>query len=218
MIKGIIFDADGTLLDSMPMWRNLDYEFLRSVGAEPDKSYTEIVNKMTLHEGVKYTKERFQLEMTEEEIIERIRSMAKHAYQNEIVLKPFVREFLEALEGKHISMVIATSSQKDFILPALERNGIRHFFREIFSCAETGINKNFPDVFIRAAECLNASPEEAWVAEDAYHALMTAKKAGFHTLAVYDSSNDSFLQDTIQEAELYMEDLQEPERFLKICC
>ena len=215
MIKGVIFDADGTLVDSMPMWKELDFNFLRKIGEEPDESYTDTVNKMTLHEGVQYTIERYHLSMTEEEIIEMIRNMAQEFYDNEVKLKPYVKEFLEALSERGIPMAIATSSQKSFIFNALKRNGAEHYFQGIFTCAETGINKQFPDVFLRACDCLRLKPEEAWVVEDAYHAVMTAKKAGFKTLAVYDQSNELNLEETIREADLYMEDLRDIDRFLQ---
>ena len=215
MIEGVIFDADGTLIDSMPMWKNLDIEFLDSVGVVPDEGYTDVVNKMTLVEGVTYTKNHFGLAMTEEEIMNRIQEMASSFYQNDVELKPYVREFLEALKARNIPMVVATSSQQDFIEHGLGRNGALEYFKGIFSCAALGINKNFPDVYLKAAECIGTEPENLWVVEDAYHALMTAKNAGFKGAAVYDLSNEALLEETKREADIYLGDLREPERFFR---
>ena len=76
MLKAVIFDADGTLIDTMGMWKQLDMDFLSAHGIEPDEDYSKIVNKMTLEEGVRYTKERFALKETEEEILNTIMQMA----------------------------------------------------------------------------------------------------------------------------------------------
>ena len=147
-----------------------------------------------------------------------IQKMAGNFYFNEAELKPYVREFLEALYLRNIPMVIATSSQRDFIRHALSRNNACHYFQEVFSCAEIGRNKTFPDVYLMAAEYLNLKPEEIWVFEDAYHALKTAKDAGFRVVAVYDLSNESFLEGTVREADLYMDDLREIDLFLGAGC
>jgi len=197
MVKGIIFDADGTLIDSMQMWKELDYRFLRSKGKEPEPGYTDIVNKMTLEEGVSYTRKHFDLDMTDDEIIEEIREMAHQFYEHEVVCKPYVKEFLEMLKQEGIPMVVATSSQRDFIYPALVRNGIADYFQDVLSCADIGINKQSPDIFLLAAKYLGTKPEETLVVEDSYHAVMTAKSAGFPTLAVYDLSNEGCLEETI---------------------
>ena len=215
MIEGVIFDADGTLIDSMPMWKNLDIEFLDSVGVVPDEGYTDVVNKMTLEEGVTYTKDHFGLSMTEKEIMDRIQEMASSFYRNDVELKPYVREFLEELKARNIPMVVATSSQQDFIEHGLGRNGALGYFKGIFSCADLGINKNFPDVYLKAAECIGVGPENLWVFEDAHHALMTAKNAGFKVAAVYDLSNETLLEETKREADIYLGDLREPERFFR---
>ncbi len=213
MIKAAIFDVDGTLLDSMPMWKDLDFEFLISVGATPTVEYTQVVNKMTLEEGVAYTKNVFNLDMTEQEIMDRIQQMAGDFYYNKVELKPYAREFLAALAEKGIPMAVATSSQKDFIEHGLERNGVLQYFKGVFSCAETGINKSFPDVYLRAAECVGTKPKETWVFEDAIHALETAKAAGFPVAAVYDLSNDDFIEETKAKADIYLGDLKDFERF-----
>lgn len=216
MIRGAIFDADGTLLDSMWLWRELDFEFLHSVGAEPDEDYADIVNKLTLAEGITLTKQKFHLEMSEEEILERIQTMAKDFYRTRVELKPYVREFLEALQKKGIPMVIATSSQRDFIEPALERNGIQDYFQALFTCAELQINKSQPDIYLAAAKQIGEKPEDLWVFEDAFHAVMTAKNAGFHVVGLHDASNAAFMEQTIPAVDLWMDDFSRIDEFFRI--
>lgn len=213
MIDGIIFDIDGTILDSMEMWKNLDLEFLKSMNVTPDPDYTETVNKLTLEEGVTYTKNRYQLPLSEEEIMEIVRRMAMEFYYNRVELKSSAKEFLEELLRRKIPMSVATSSQKDFILHGLRRNGADHYFKEIFSGSDLGVNKYVPDLFLMAAESIGAAPENSWVFEDSYHAMKTAQRAGFKVAMVYDKSNEKFLEETIREADLYLGDLTDFERF-----
>lgn len=216
MKKGIIFDVDGTLLDSMWMWRELDFRFLREVGVEPDAEYPNIVNKMTLEEGVIYTKQVFQLAMSEEEIMDRIMEMARDFYYYEAELKPYAKEFLAAMYRAGVPMAIATTSKGDFIEHALARNGVMGYFREAFSGSDLGINKTVPDIYHMAAKSIHRGIEDVWVFEDSYHAVKTAKDAGYRVVAVYDRSNDRDLLETISLADVYIRDLHRIEPFLSV--
>lgn len=216
MKKGIIFDVDGTLLDTMWMWRELDFRFLEEVGVEPDADYPDIVNKMTLEEGVAYTKQVFQLEMPEEEILNRIMEMARDYYYNEAALKPYAKEFLAAMYQAGVPMAIATTSKWDFIEHALARNGVMGYFREAFSGSDLGINKTVPDIYLMAAKSIHRGIDDVWVFEDSYHAVKTAKDAGFRVVAVYDRSNDADLLRTIELADVYLRDLHRIKPFLAV--
>lgn len=213
MIDGIIFDVDGTILDTMEMWRNLDIEFLNRMNVTPEEDYPEIVNKMTLEEGVAYTKNHFRLSLTEEEILGIIREMAGSFYSSRAELKPHVREFLAEAKRRGIPMSIATSSHMAFIESALQRNGVLNYFNGIFSGSDYGINKSRPDLYFMAAESIGTEPENTWVFEDAYHALHTAREAGFKVVGVYDASNRNFLEEMKREADLYMDDLKDYRSF-----
>ncbi|MBQ5334971.1 MAG: HAD family phosphatase [Oscillospiraceae bacterium] len=187
-MRGIIFDLDGTLLDSMPMWTALDTRMLRIHGIEPPPDISETVKNMTVTEAAAYYAERFLRDMTPEQIMEECEQLAAEEYRMRLPLKPGAEEFLRALSEQGIPFGLASVTYRRLLESALERHRIRHLFRFILTPDDGFCGKERPDLFLRGAELLSAAPEDCAVIEDAFYAADTAKKAGFYTIGVYDKA------------------------------
>ena len=204
MIRGAIFDVDGVLLNSMPIWENLGEIYLNSLGVEAEKNLGEILFTMSLEEGADYLIFRYGLEKTRDEIVSDLTREVKDYYAEKVPLKEGVRQFLYELNEKKIPMVIATSGDRKNAEAALKRLKVFNYFQAVFTCSEIGNGKNQPDIYLAAALQLDTEPSETWVFEDAYHAIRTAKSAGFKTAAVYDRSNDKDLAQIWNTADIYL--------------
>lgn len=207
--KNIIFDLDGTLLDSMKAWRNLGQDYLINMGINPPEDLFEIIASMSMHESAVYFQNVFKIELSEDEIISGVKKLIEFKYKNELKLKPYVREYLQKLKNENVTMCIATATPLNMATNALKRNEIIDYFSFISSCDQVGVGKNKPDIFYYAANKLNAKTSDIAVYEDADFALITAKEAGFYTIGVYDE----FFQDKRKDIEIisdvYIESFKE---------
>ena len=216
MIKGVIFDLDGTLIDSMKIWTKIDRKLLRENGVEnipPDIS--DRVRKMTIEESAQYFINEFRLKCTNEYIIKRIEELVRIEYEENIPLKPYAAEFLDYLDEKKIPYGVTTATYKGLAEAVLKRCGIWEQMRFLLTGVEYPLGKNFPDIFLGGAERLGAEPEEVLVAEDSLHCIETAAKAGFITAGVYDEvswNEQSLIADT---ADYYVRSLKELEILFK---
>lgn len=186
MIKGAIFDMDGTLVDSMEVWETLGENCLRAVGVEPEKNLADKLRLLTLEQSVEYCRKRYNITLSGEEIVENTKKILFRAYMEKVPLKPHVKEFLEKLKNRGVKMCVATVTDKKLADALLSRLGIRRYFSEIFNCHLDSEGKHDPDIYRNALAHLGTNKEETVVFEDTFHALSTAKNDGFITAAVYD--------------------------------
>lgn len=187
MIKGVIFDLDGTLFDSMTVWSSIDREFLIESGVtEPPPGISDIVKKMTVEESSQYFIDSFGLSCTKEYVAQRIREMVRQRYEEQIPLKPYAHELLDLLDSRGIPYGIATATYKSLAQAALRRCGVYERFRFLLTDEEYPNGKSFPDIFLGAACLLSCEPQETLVIEDSLHCIETARAAGFITAGVYD--------------------------------
>lgn len=186
--KSIIFDMDGTLLDSMGMWQQLDRRFLRENGIEPPDDISEIVKKMTVDTSSAYFVERFRLPMTPQQVKARVEQLAAEAYQETLPLKAGAKEFLEAAAQHGIPCAIASVTYPALLDAALKRLGIRQYFRCILTPDSGTEGKHAPDIYFETAKLLGTAPAETVVIEDALYAAETAAAAGFCTIGFRDAS------------------------------
>ena len=212
MIRGAIFDVDGTLLDSMGIWQVAGIRYLESVQVEPEPGLSEILYPMTIEEGVAYVKEHYQLPQSTEEITEGLLMIVRDFYYEEVQAKKDVKKFLQKLKDNHVPMNVATAGHKEYAEAALARLGMDQYFQEILTCSELGKGKHEPDIYLQCADALGRKPEEIAVFEDAGYAIETAKNAGFITVGVRDMSNGDDWQQIRETADYTLEDWSEADK------
>lgn len=215
MIKGAIFDVDGVLLNSMPVWENLGELYLNSLGLEAEKDLGEILFTMSLEEGAEYLITQYGIDKSVEEVVNGLNREVRDFYAEKVPLKEGVRQYLSEFRERGIPMVIATSGDRKNTEAALRRLKVLSYFQGIYTCSEIGIGKDQPDIYFAAALQLDTEPGETWVFEDAFHALRTAHSAGFKTVAVYDKSNDRNLAQIWNTADIYLPEFKDFNIFWK---
>ena len=184
--KAAIFDLDGTLLDSMGVWLEVDRVFLARRGIALPDDYAEAISPMGFPAAAAYTKKRFALPEDEETIMAEWHALAVDAYANHVALKHGVLDYLTSLRRRGIPFAAATASQAVFYLPALRRLGIADWFSSITEISEVSRGKGNPDIYLRAAEKLGVAVEDCAVFEDIVPGVRGALAGGFYTVAVYD--------------------------------
>lgn len=209
MIKGVIFDIDGVLLDSMGIWDDLGARYLRSLGKIPEEGLNKILFSMSMEQGAEYLNEHYGLNKSVKETVDGIGRMLEDYYFYEVLLKPGAKEVLEFLKSKNIKMAAATSSPRTHIEKVLSRNGLLGYIDKIYTTGEVGVSKHSPDIYNLAADYLKTKPEETLVFEDSLYALKTAKEAGYVTVGVYDEKGESDQEGLKNQADLYLKKLDD---------
>ncbi|MDO5399097.1 MAG: HAD family phosphatase, partial [bacterium] len=189
LMKGAIFDVDGTILDSMNVWYKVTDSFFRLHGLVLTDEKAEAYKEMTLEESLPQINSEFGLGMTFSEIFEDFRALVSVEYADNIQLKPDVDTYLKTLHADGIKIAVATSGYEGMCKSAFRRLGIIDYIDEYAFSSEVGVNKGQPDIYLLAAQRIGAEPEECIVYEDIVLGIETAKKAGFKTCAVYDDTN-----------------------------
>ena len=209
MIKGAIFDLDGTLLDSMFIWDTIGEEYLRSLGKEPHEDLKETFMTLTLEEAAEYYREHYGVTLSVKEIVDGVNAMVEQTYRTKVTLKPGISEYLAWLKENGVRMCVATVTDRYLVEETLDRLGVRHYFSEIFTCAEVGFGKDKPIIYQKALEHLGTEKSDTYVFEDLPFALNTAKTDGFPTVGVYDRHEAH--QDELKElADYYIFDFTDP--------
>ncbi len=208
-IKGVIFDLDGTLVDSMWMWKQIDIDYLSSFGIElPDDLQTELGGK-SFYETAIYFKERFGIRDDIDVIMNTWNEMALDMYRHKVPLKNNVKEFLSFLKKRGIKTGIATSNSRVLAEAALNAHNISGLFeKKTYGCSDIK-GKPAPDIYLITAKGLMTEPENCLVFEDLSDGIRAGKAAGMRVCAVWDEYSKYELEEKKALADYYIKDYGE---------
>jgi len=200
-----IFDMDGTLIDTMPMWRSLGQGVLRRRGLEPRPDFHEAMKPLTMREGCAYCKMAYDLPESTAEIIEECFGVVREFYRTQAAPLPGVPEFLAKQKSRGIKLYVATATDRPLAEIALQHTGLARYFDGMLTCAEAGVGKQQPDIYEQTLALSGCAKEDAIIFEDALHAIRTAKRAGFRVAAIHDPALTAAHAEIRQLADYYVE-------------
>lgn len=205
--KGVIFDLDGTLLDTSWVWEFVDIKFLGDRGLDVPEDYVDKISPMGAYRAAVYTIDRFGLESdTPEALVREWFDLAKSLYSEQVKCKPHAAKYIEYLYNKGIKMAVATSSDRELFMSALERENIIKYFDAIVTVDEVKRGKGYPDVYLEAASRLELTVDECIVFEDILTCMKGAKSGGFIVAAVEDEKTTKDKETIMKTADYYIDD------------
>ena len=205
-----VFDMDGTIIDSLGIWEKIDYDFLeKKRGIKVPEDYVFKIAPMSFTETAVYTKERFSLPETPEELMQEWTDMAIYEYSNNIALKDGALEYIKKLKDEGKKIVLCTSSPNYLYEPVLKNNKIYDMFDTFASTCEVGVGKTFPDVYLLAAKKSGVEPCECLCFEDVIDAAACAKSAGMKVCGVFDERSRNHKAQMIDLCDIYIDSFNE---------
>lgn len=204
-MEAVIFDLDGTLVDSMWMWKAIDIEYLGRHNIPYPSLLQREIEGMSFSETAVYFKEKFQIPDSLEEIKKTWVEMSLEKYQKQVPLKPGVRHFLDFLKAKGIRIGIATSNGWDMVNGVLDALEIRGYFQVIATACEVAAGKPAPDVYLHVARQMGVKPEQCMVFEDVPAGIRSGKAAGMTVCAVEDAYSAHMVQEKRMLADYFIE-------------
>ena len=205
----LIFDMDGTLIDSNGIWRDVDIAFLEKRNMPYTKEYYEGVAHTIFPLAAVFTKEFCHLEESCEEIMAEWMELAGDMYATSVTVKPGVREYLEQCKAAGERMMVLTSSVPQHCRTALTHLGLMPYFERVIFAQELGLEKKNPETFRRAAAIMGVTPEECTVYDDSVAACRGAKAAGMTVVGVYDDYFDATVEEMRQVCDRYIMSFEE---------
>jgi len=187
--SAIIFDLDGTILDSLYVWHDAGKRFLETLNIRAKDNLDRMIFSMSMSDGAEYIKKEYGLSLDTKDIVAGVNSVVNERYKKYIPLKDGAKDILDFFYTNKMPFVAATSGDREIEEAALERCGVINLFKKIFTCSEEKSTKSEPDIFYKCASFMNAVPNKIIVFDDCLSNLKVVKQAGFVAAGFFDKEN-----------------------------
>lgn len=211
----VIFDMDGTLIDSTGIWHEIDKEFFAKRGMELPKDYAQHIVHLGLTQAAVYTKETYHLKESIQEIMQEWHDMSIDMYKYHVPLKEGALELLKLFKKNGVKMAIATANDEPLYRPCIDRLGIGEYFDEIADVNTAKEGKQSAKIYLDLAKKLASEPRNTLVLEDMPTCVKTAFKSGFLTVAVYDDASKAYDQEKKDNSNMFINNFSELLEVLK---
>lgn len=208
-IKLFLFDLDGTILDSLEIWNDIDLLFFKNHNLIMGEDYHIAIAPLTLEETATYTKNTYKLDIDEEQIMKEWSDLAIKEYAENVNLKKGVKEFLDYLKNKNVHLAIATSCNEEMFKPCLERYGIVSYFEHFYTSQNLKINKSNANFFKEILNEYKIEPDQILFFEDSLASMKCAKSLGFNVVAVMDKKWKKQKEEIIASSDDQIEDFSQ---------
>ena len=208
-IKAVIFDMDGTLIDSTGIWHEIDKEFFAKRNMELPSDYAQHIVHLGLKQAAVFTKETYHLDESIQDIMNEWHNMSIDMYRYHVELKPHALELLKLFKENNIKMAIATANDEPLYRPCIERLGIGEYFDEIADVNTAKEGKQSAKIYLDLAKKMDAEPQNTLVLEDMPTCVKTAFKNGFITVSVFDNASKDYDEQKINNSHLFIKDFGE---------
>lgn len=185
-VDAVLFDLDGTVVDSMGIWLDIDKEYFSKYDMVLPSDYQKQIEGLSFYETAVFTHDRYFPWISVEDLMKSWNVMAYDHYANKVKPKECIRKFLDHLRQRGIKMGIATSNSSLLCKATLKNNNLLEYFSSILTGEECGAGKPAPDVYLNSAAALGADPARCLVFEDICNGLIAGKRAGMTVVAVHD--------------------------------
>lgn len=206
---GVIFDCDGTLIDSMNVWRDMEADFARRAGGELTSADRDLLTTLTTPEAGRFFHEKFGLGASADEVVDMVNNYMLDFYSTRAKARPGALDFVRCLSKHGVRLSVASSSPVSFLRAGLGHTGFSPLLDAVVSVDDVGKPKREPAVYQRAQALMGTSLAATWGVEDAVYAIGTLSRAGFHTLAVYDCDESGTYDELSRAAEKTIRDFRD---------
>lgn len=208
-IEAVLFDLDGSLVDSMWIWRDIDIAYLRKFDIPMPEGLQTAIEGMSFSETAVYFKETFRLPDSLEQIKEEWTRMAWDKYASQVPLKKGAGEFIACCRERNIRLGIATSNSRALVENVLKVHGLMGYFEGIVTACDVSVGKPAPDVYLEAARRCHTAPSKCLVFEDIVPGILAGRAAGMKVCAVADEYSAYQSREKKELADYYIEDYSE---------